>query len=104
MERGSGRLELELWNPSGRTPHRVEARVYLPVGATRPRLRPDGWLTPRARVRLAPDRSWLALTIPELAAGVRARYTIRYGAPLVTGSSSPAGSRAGSEQTLPRQM
>jgi hypothetical protein len=101
---GPGRIEVELRNRGDRTVHQAGARIYLPVGAGRPSASSTGWLVPTPVVRVAPDRSWLALLVRELDPGESARYAVRYGLPLVVGTRSESGSVAGSEQARPRQM
>jgi hypothetical protein len=54
----------------------VTARVYLPEGATTPRL--ESGLFRRARLRLATDRSWLELVARPLDPGREVSYTIRF--------------------------
>jgi hypothetical protein len=99
-----GRLEVELRHAGERPVRRVGARIYLPVGAGRPRVSGTGWLTPTAVVRIAPDWSWVSLVPHELEPGESARYAIRYGVPLEVGAKSDSGSVAGSEQAPPLQM
>lgn len=101
---GPGRLEVELRNVGDRPARPAGARVYLPVGAGRPSARPTGWLVPTAVVHVAPDLSWVSLSVRELDPGESARYAVRYGPPLDVGTTSASGSVAGSEQTRPRQM
>jgi hypothetical protein len=101
---GPGRLEVELRNVGDLPARPAGARVYLPVGAGRPSARPAGWLVPTAVVHVAPDLSWVSLSVRELDAGDSARYAVRYGPPLDVGTTSASGSVAGSEQARPRQM
>ena len=104
QSQGPGRLEVELRNVGDRPARPAGARVYLPVGAGRPSASPTGWLSPTAVVHVAPDLSWVSLSVRELDPGESARYAVRYGPPLDVGRTSASGSVAGSEQTRPRQM
>jgi hypothetical protein len=101
---GPGQLEIELRNAGDQPARPAVARVYLPVGAGRPSARPTGWLVPTAVVHVAPDLSWVSLSVRELDPGESARYAVRYGPPLDVGTTRASGSVAGSEQTRPRQM
>jgi hypothetical protein len=101
---GPGRIEVELHNAGDRPVRPAGARVYLPVGAGRTSARPTSWLMPSAVVRVAPDRSWVALRVRALEPGESARYAVRYGPPLRVGTVSEPGSVAGREQARPRQM
>jgi hypothetical protein len=101
---GPGRIEVELHNLADRPVRQVGARVYLPVGAGRPRARAAGWFAPRPVVRVAPDRSWVSIVLAALDADETARYAVRYAPPLSLGRSSESGSVAGNEQARPRQM
>jgi hypothetical protein len=112
--RGPGRVEVEVVNTGGRDLRGVGARLYLPVGSGRPQTDSRGWLAAEPLVRLASDRSWLAVIESSLGPGDSARTRVRYRAPVEPGpvapgpsgpgSESDPGSVAGSEQARPRQM
>jgi hypothetical protein len=75
---GSGRAEVRLHNGGDHAVRGATARVYLPVGARVPTRLRGGGLFARPLLRVASDRSWVDVIVPELDPGESVRYSFVY--------------------------